>query len=99
MPVELLEYYRDFFTDTESEFLLHKFIVASPWKQKVVKMYDKEVITQRLSAWYADAETYDYTSLHKSAPNVWTSELLMMKEKVEVIAGVKFNSVSDRNRH
>lgn len=93
LPVELLEYHPDLFPEAECEFLLRKFIAESPWKQKVVKMYDKEVITPRLTAWYADAETYDYTSLGRSAPNVWTPELLMIKEKVEVIAGVQFNSV------
>ncbi|WP_288879243.1 alpha-ketoglutarate-dependent dioxygenase AlkB family protein [Pedobacter panaciterrae] len=93
LPRELLEYHPGLFDEQESEFLLHKFIAASPWQQKVQQMYDKEVITPRLTAWYADAETYDYTSLRRSAPNVWTPELLMIKQKVEIIAGVQFNSV------
>lgn len=45
------------------------------------------------SAWYADADTYDYTSIRKSRPNRWTPELLMIKAIVEPIAGVTFNSV------
>lgn len=93
LPKELLEYHPDFFGVQEADFLLDKFIRETPWKQKVVRMYDKEVVTPRLTAWYADAETYDYTSLRRSAPNVWTPELLMIKQKVEVIAGVRFNSV------
>ena len=72
---------------------MHKFITEYPWKQKLVSMYDKQVLTPRLTAWYADVETYDYTSLRRSAPNVWTPELLMIKGKVEAIAGVRFNSV------
>lgn len=93
LPKELLTYYPGLISDQEGELLLHKFIEETPWKQKVVKMYDKEVITPRLTAWYADEETYDYTSLRRSAPNNWTSELLMIKEKVEQFADVKFNSV------
>lgn len=93
LPTELLEYHPDLFNEQESEYLLHKFISDSPWLQKMVKMYDKEVITPRLTAWYANAETYDYTSLRRSAPNIWTPELLMIKAKVEAIAGIKFNSV------
>jgi alkylated DNA repair dioxygenase AlkB len=93
LPSALLEYHAGLFDELESEFLLNKFIVECPWKQKVVRMYDKEVITPRLTAWYADAETYDYTSLRRSAPNLWTPELLMIKQKVELVAGVKFNSV------
>lgn len=93
LPRELLEYHPGLFDEQESEALLNKFIAGAPWKQKVQKMYDKEVITPRLTAWYADAETYDYTSLRRSAPNVWTPELLMIKQRVELIAGVRFNSV------
>lgn len=93
LPEELLAYHPDLFSEQESSYLLNKFIAESPWQQKVVKMYDKQVITPRLSAWYADAETYDYTSLRRSAPNSWTPELLMIKAKVEPLAGVTFNSV------
>lgn len=93
LPKELLEYHPDLFSEKEGDYLLNKFIAESPWQQKVVKMYDKDVITPRLTAWYADAETYDYTSLRRSAPNLWTPELLMIKAKVEQIAGISFNSV------
>lgn len=93
LPQDLLEYHPGLFNEMQSDYLLGKFIADTPWKQKVVKMYDKEVITPRLSAWYADPETYDYTSLNRSSPNTWTAELWMIKEKVEEIAGVTFNSV------
>ena len=93
LPPELLEYHPGLFNERECALLLHKFIVQSPWQQKVVRMYDKEVVTPRLCAWYADEETYDYTSLRRSTPNKWTPELMAIKQKVEQIAGVKFNSV------
>ena len=93
LPEELLEYHPGLISAAQSEALLHQLIAESPWQQKVVKMYDKEVITPRLTAWYANAETYDYTSLRRSAPNNWTPALLMIKEKAELIAKVKFNSV------
>ena len=93
LPSELLAYHPDLFDELQAQYLLNKFISESPWTQKKVKMYDKEVITPRLSAWYADPETHDYTSSLKSAPNMWTPELWMIKEKVEEIAGVTFNSV------
>lgn len=93
LPEELLEYYPGLFTESESSILLRHFIANSPWKQKIVRMYDKEVVTPRLTAWYADEETYDYTSLRRSAPNLWTPELQMIRNKVEAIAGIRFNSV------
>lgn len=93
LPLELLEYHPGLFDAEQSNFLLQKFIGEVPWKQRVVSMYDKQVITPRLTAWYADEQTYDYTSLNRSVPLAWTPELLMIKSKVEMIAGVSFNSV------
>jgi alkylated DNA repair dioxygenase AlkB len=92
LPKELLDYHPGLFDATESERLMQKLIATSPWQQKVVRMYDKEVVTPRLAAWYADEEVYDYTSLRRSAPNLWTPELLMIKQRVEPVAGVVFNS-------
>lgn len=93
LPKDLLSYHPDLFNEQQSNELLQKFINESPWQQKVQKMYDKEVITPRLTAWYADADTYDYTSLRRSAPHIWTPELLMIKAMVEPRAGITFNSV------
>jgi alkylated DNA repair dioxygenase AlkB len=93
LPTDVLEYQPDIFTESQGYELMDSLVANAPWQQKVVKMYDKEVITPRLSAWYADAETFDYNVILKSAPNHWTPELLYIKEKVEPIAGVTFNSV------
>lgn len=93
LPKDVLEYMPNAFDSTLGYQLMDKFIAETSWSQKVVRMYDKQVITPRLSAWFADAETYDYTSLRKSLPNAWTPELLMIKAIVEPIAGVTFNSV------
>ncbi|PWS28312.1 alpha-ketoglutarate-dependent dioxygenase AlkB [Pedobacter yonginense] len=93
LPTEVLEYLPNVFDEELGSQLMERFIAETPWTQKVVSMYDKQVITPRLSAWYADANTYDYSSLRKSAPNIWTPELLIIKNIVEPIAGVMFNSV------
>ena len=93
LPKELLEYHAEFCNELQSAYLLEKLISETPWKQKVAQMYDKQVITPRLTAWYADPSIQDYTSMLRSLPNPWTTELWMLKEKVEQIAGVTFNSV------
>ena len=93
LPTDVLEYIPNLFEASLGAGLMEKFIKETPWTQKIVNMYDKQVITPRLSAWFADAETYDYTSFRKSAPNLWTPELLMIKSVIEPIAGVRFNSV------
>jgi len=93
LPTDVLEYLPSVFDTQLGTRLMERFITETPWTQKIVNMYDKQVITPRLSAWYADADTYDYTSIRKSKPNRWTPELLMIKAIVEPIAGVAFNSV------
>ncbi|TCD05878.1 alpha-ketoglutarate-dependent dioxygenase AlkB [Pedobacter frigidisoli] len=93
LPIDVLEYIPNLFEASLGAALMEKFIKYTHWTQKIVNMYDKQVITPRLSAWFADQDTYDYTSIRKSAPNRWTPELLMIKRIVEPIAGVTFNSV------
>jgi alkylated DNA repair dioxygenase AlkB len=93
LPSELLYYRQSLFDPTESDTLLLQFIKAIPWKQKLVKMYDRHVLTPRLTAWFGDPGT-DYSfSGRVLDPQPWTNELLMIKNKVESISGVLFNSV------
>jgi alkylated DNA repair dioxygenase AlkB len=93
LPEELMGYRAGFLDQAQSDQLLHRFIADSPWKQTIQKMYDKEVVTPRLTAWFGDVGT-DYSATgNVSNPNPWTPELLMIKHLVEPLAGVKFNSV------
>lgn len=92
LPNELLEYRPGFIGLTESDALLAKFITDSPWMQRVQHIYDKDMITPRLTAWYGDEGT-DYSALGKSDPTPWTPELLYIKSRVEPLAGIQFNSV------
>lgn len=93
LPKEVLEYMPGFMDASKADKLLSGFISGTPWTQKIVKMYDKEIITPRLSAWYGDPEGTDYNALGKSVPLPWTTELLELKHMVEVLAGISFNSV------
>ncbi|WPV02002.1 alpha-ketoglutarate-dependent dioxygenase AlkB [Mucilaginibacter sp. cycad4] len=73
--------------------LLQKFIAEVPWNQTKKKMWDKVYLTPRLTSRHGDVGT-DYSVSGKiSNPNPWTPELLMLKEKAEAVAGIKFNSV------
>jgi alkylated DNA repair dioxygenase AlkB len=93
LPSHLLDYRPGLFNEQESDSLLQKFIAETPWKQRMQRIYDKDIITPRLTAWYGDPEVYDYASLTQSKPNYWTPELLMIKNKIEPLAGIQFNSV------
>ena len=93
MPADLLEYHRRFFNATESEAFLDTFINTIPWVQEDIVMYGKLVRTPRLTAWYDDRHKEYIYSGTKHYPILWTKELLSIKERIEPVAGVKFNSV------
>lgn len=62
------------------------------WKQEGMKMYGKEVLFPRLTAWYAEeGKTYKYSGL-VNIPQEFTPNLLKIKEMVELKTGKKFNS-------
>lgn len=93
LPTDYLEYFPGLFDQQLSDYYLNKFIAETPWKQQVLKIYNKEVLTPRLTAWYGDKGTdYSYTG-SVSNPIPWTPELLEIKSLVESLAGTKFNSV------
>src|ERR1700744_4262163 len=93
LPVELLEYHPNFMDKQTSDKLLQKFIAETLWRQTTQKMWDKEYLTPRLTAWYGDPGT-DYSfSVSLKNPIPWTPELLKLKKKVEQAAGKRFNSV------
>jgi alkylated DNA repair dioxygenase AlkB len=93
LPTDLLEYRRCLLDEQTSDYLLAKFINETPWKQTTQKLWDKQYLTPRLTAWYGDLGT-DYSAGGKVAnPLPWTPELLMIKQLVEPLAGITFNSV------
>ena len=70
----------------ESDKLIEKFIRETPWKQTTQKLWDKEYLTPRLICWYGDADR-----IASALP--WTPELQVIREQVEQLAGVRFNTV------
>ncbi|KAI9453513.1 2OG-Fe(II) oxygenase, partial [Russula earlei] len=93
LPTFLLDYRPGLFPVAESNSLLQTFITATPWQQTIQKLWDKEYLTPRLTAWYGDPGTDYSVSGSLANPLPWTPELLMIKAKVEPLAGIQFNSV------
>jgi alkylated DNA repair dioxygenase AlkB len=86
-------FYPDFFTKLESETYLQKLKTDIEWKQESMNMYGKQVAFPRLTAWYGDNDRpYSFSGI-TLAPKNWTKELLEIKEKIESISKVVFNSV------
>lgn len=63
------------------------------WKHDKIKLYGKEIPLPRLTSWYGDkGKDYTYSGI-MSKPNQWNDGLLYIKNQIEKIANVKFNSV------
>ena len=62
------------------------------WKNDEAIIFGKKIITKRKVAWYGDSEySYTYSKVTKTA-NLWTKELLALKEIVEKESGETYNS-------
>lgn len=90
LPEHLMEYMPGFFDRKESERYLTTFLETITWQQTKVIMYDKEVITPRLSAWFGD-RLIRKDDIRPPIP--WTDELWDIKTKVEDHTGIIFNGV------
>lgn len=92
-PEELLEYTNDFLFEQQASDLLDQFMTTTPWKQNTQKMYDKTVVTPRLTAWYGDSSKMYHLGNNDFQVNEWSPELINLKEKIEKCTGYTFNSV------
>lgn len=56
-------------------------------------MYDKTVLTPRLTAWYGDENKRYHLGGNDIQINPWLPELLTLKQRIEQSTGYRFNSV------
>jgi alkylated DNA repair dioxygenase AlkB len=86
-------FYPDFFSKPESDLYLHKIKENIDWKQESMNMYGKQVNFPRLTAWYGDNDKpYSFSGITLE-PKTWNSELMDIKQKIEPLSNVIFNSV------
>jgi alkylated DNA repair dioxygenase AlkB len=86
LPAEFMEYRPGLIEPVASDRLLEHFIREIPWKQTTQKLWDKEYLTPRLTAWFGD--TARITDILP-----WTPELQAIREMVESLSRARFNSV------
>jgi len=83
-------FYPQFFSLAESDQYLSALTGEISWKQEAIKIYGKEVMQPRLTAWYGDAgKGYSYSGITMQ-PLPWTRSLIAIKQKIENVAGVNF---------
>jgi len=93
-PKDLLEYRENFISRDEADLLKNHLLRTVNWEQRTQKMYDREVITPRMTAWYGDdRKSYETADSNSSVNNSWTPELLLLKERIEKEFGYRFNGV------
>lgn len=92
-PKDLLEYRENFLSREEADQLKENLLQTAPWEQRTQKMYDKTVITPRLTAWYGDSQYNESADRNTSNGNPWTPQLLNLKERIEKEFGYWFNGV------
>lgn len=84
--------YPTFFPIGEADNCLKELQENVSWKQEPIKIFGKEMMQPRLTALYGNAgKTYSYSGISMQ-PHTWNETLLLIKKKIEIIAGVPFNA-------
>lgn len=90
LPEDLVEYIPAFLSTQQADDLLQHLLKTVPWEQHKQTLYDKEVITPRLSAWYGNRREKDGAG---RSPIPWLPELSDLRDKLEINTGIAFNGV------
>jgi len=86
-------YFPNFFNWDKANDFLEAFKNTIEWKQESMNMYGKQVLFPRLTSWYGDNDKpYSFSGITLN-PHPWSKELLKIKELIEPICEVEFNSV------
>lgn len=93
MPDGEVIIYQNFFAESESDRFFKELRNNLNWQQDKIKIFGKEVDLPRLTAWYGDeGKSYKYSGITMN-PNAWIPALLAIKEKIEKVVELDFNSV------
>jgi alkylated DNA repair dioxygenase AlkB len=88
-----VSYFSNFFDEKESLLLYNNLQNRIKWQQDYIKIYGKTIPLPRLTAWYGDeGKNYTYSKIFMKS-QLWNTDLLYIKEKIEQITAINFNSV------
>ncbi len=87
-----VNYYGSLFDSQEAHLFYSKLLENIAWKNDEAIIFGKKIITKRKVAWYGDKPySYTYSKTTKSALP-WTTELQILKQRIEDKTGELFNS-------
>jgi alkylated DNA repair dioxygenase AlkB len=93
MPDAEVLFYPAFFAPVRSDELFRDLLAGLNWKQEQIKFYGRAVNVPRLTAWHGDeGKTYRYSGI-RLEPEPWTPALREIRQAIEAVSGVAFNSV------
>ena len=85
-------YFGKIFSEGKADAFFESLVKSIDWKQDEVMIFGKKIITSRKTAWHGEeAFEYTYSKMTKTA-QLWTPELMELKERVEEVTGLEFNS-------
>ena len=88
----ITNYHGKILNKTQCDFYYNSLLENINWKNDEAIIFGKLIITKRKVAWYGDSEyDYTYSKITKKA-NLWTKELLALKEIVEKESDETYNS-------
>ncbi|WP_420154017.1 alpha-ketoglutarate-dependent dioxygenase AlkB family protein [Siphonobacter sp.] len=76
-------FYESFFSSEESDALFQQLYHEIPWKQEPIRIFGKEVMQPRLTAWAGDPDkAYTYSGITMQ-PTAWTPALRFIKDRID----------------
>lgn len=85
-------YYENFFSEEESSLYFSALLSEINWKHEPIKLFGREVMQPRLTAWYGNPDiSYSYSGI-RMEPNLWTPSLILIKDKIEHFTKFTFTS-------
>jgi alkylated DNA repair dioxygenase AlkB len=80
------------YAKNESDNFFKHLIEEIAWRHETIKIFGRQVMQPRLTAWYGDAgKSYSYSGITMH-PQPWAQTLLQIKTRAESMAAVQFNS-------
>lgn len=91
-PQDLVDFHEGYLSHDDGDALFNLLLEKAPWQQTSRMMYDRSVLTPRLTAWYGDHSEYKLGNKPIKA-NAWLPELFELKNRIEEQFKCRFNSV------
>jgi alkylated DNA repair dioxygenase AlkB len=88
-----IHYYPCFFAQKTADWYFQTLQSEVPWERRELFFFGKRHLEPRLTAWYGDeGAQYSYSGTTRD-PKPWTPPLREIKQAVEQVAGVWYNSL------